>query len=90
MVNVARFSVRAAIAFVLVIGAVAGIAAVLWRMPMTGVDTQPPVCWSTFGNVVACGSEGSAFGFAVTAVLASGAITYVVARRLRARSHSKE
>lgn len=83
MDKVARFPVRVAIAFALVMGAIVGTAVTLWRMPTVSIDTQPPVCAATFGNMVSCGSDGNALGFALAAVLVSGAISYAVARRLR-------
>ncbi len=49
--------------------------------PTSGVDTDPPVCWSYVGSEVPCGSS-LWIGLAVGAGLVVGLVFMVVLRRL--------
>ena len=52
-----------------------GFLVVLLLLPVSGIDTNPPVCYSTFGYTVPCGS-GLAFGAALVVGLIVGWGTY--------------
>jgi len=52
-----------------------GLLVVLLLLPAGGNDTNPPVCYSTFGYTVPCGS-GLAFGTALLVGLIVGGVTY--------------
>lgn len=78
----ARVSARAAIVGAVLSGLLVGIAVALWRVPMSGVDTQPPECFATFGNSVPCGSGPGAFALAAAAALIAGTLTYFAVRRM--------
>ena len=47
----------------------------LLLLPVSGIDTNPPVCYATFGYTVPCGS-GLAFGAALVVGLIVGGVTY--------------
>jgi hypothetical protein len=53
---------------------------VLLLLPVSGIDTNPPVCYSTFGYTVPCG-VGLAFGAALVVGLIVGEVTYRVSGR---------
>ena len=60
-----------------------GFLVVLLLLPVSGIDTNPPVCYSTFGYTVPCGS-GLAFGAALVVGLIVGGVTYrALGRRSR-------
>lgn len=60
-----------------------GFLVVLLLLPVSGIDTNPPVCYSTFGYTVPCGS-GLAFGAALVVGLIVGWGTYrALGRRSR-------
>jgi len=55
----------------------------LLLLPVSGIDTNPPVCYATFGYTVPCGS-GLAFGAALVVGLIVGGVTYrALGRRSR-------
>lgn len=58
-----------------VAGLGSGFLVVLLLLPASGIDTNPPVCYSTFGYTVPCGS-GLAFGAALVVGLIVGGVTY--------------
>lgn len=58
-----------------VAGLGSGFLVVLLLLPVSGIDTNPPVCYSTFGYTVPCGS-GLAFGAALVVGLIVGGVTY--------------
>jgi hypothetical protein len=62
--------------------AAVGILILLLLHPAGGTDGEPPVCYSTFGYVVPCGS-GLAFGSALVGAVVVGAAVYAVKRRRR-------
>ncbi len=80
-----RVSVRAATVVAVIDGLLVGFAVALWRVPMSGVDTQPPECFAQFGNTMPCGSGPTAFGFAAVAAVVVGTLTYLVLRRIPLR-----
>ena len=51
-----------------------GFLVVLLLLPASGIDTNPPVCYSNFGYTVPCGS-GLAFGAALVVGLIVGGVT---------------
>ena len=66
-----------------VAGLGSGFLVVLLLLPVRGIDTNPPVCYSTFGYTVPCGS-GLAFGAALVVGLIVGGVTYrALGRRSR-------
>jgi hypothetical protein len=66
-----------------VAGLGSGFLVVLLLLPVSGIDTNPPVCYSTFGYTVPCGS-GLAFGAALVVGLIVGWGTYhALVRRSR-------
>lgn len=63
------------------LGAVAvAVVAFLLVPPASGVDTNPPECYSTFGYGVPCGA-GLSVGLALACAGVAGLATYLVARR---------
>jgi hypothetical protein len=56
-------------------GVVTGILVVFLLLPASGIDTNPPVCYSTFDYTVPCGS-GLAFGAALIVGLIVGGVTH--------------
>lgn len=69
--------------------AVAAIAAVYVLLsPSSGVDTDPPECYSSFGYVVPC-ADGLWVGVALVAAVASGAIVSGVTRPVRSSRLSR-
>jgi hypothetical protein len=58
-----------------VAGLGSGFLVVLLLLPVSGIDTNPPACYSTFGYTVPCGS-GLAFGAALVVGLIVGGVTY--------------
>jgi hypothetical protein len=66
-----------------VAGLGSGFLVVLLLLPVSGIDTNPPVCYSTFGYTVPCGS-GLAFGAALVVGLIVGGVTHrALGRRSR-------
>jgi len=66
-----------------VAGLGSGFLVILLLLPTSGIDTNPPVCYSTFGYTVPCGS-GLAFGAALVVGLIVGGVTYrALGRRSR-------
>lgn len=66
-----------------VAGVGSGFLVLLLLLPASGIDTNPPVCYSTFGYTVPCGS-GLAFGAALVVGLIVGGVTYrALGRRSR-------
>jgi hypothetical protein len=63
-------------------GAAIGFLILLLLHPAGGTDGEPPVCYSTFGHVVPCGS-GLAFGSALVGAVVVGASVYAAKRRRR-------
>ena len=58
-----------------------GLLVVLLLLPVRGIDTNPPVCYATFGYTVPCG-PGLAFGAALAVGLIVGGVTHrAVGRR---------
>jgi hypothetical protein len=78
-------SARAAVVGAVLSGVLVGIAVALWRVPMSGVDTDPRECFATFGNSVPCGSGPGAFALAAAASLIAGTLTYFAVRRMASR-----
>jgi len=67
----------------LVAGLGSGFLVLLLLLPVSGIDTNPPVCYATFGYTVPCGS-GLAFGAALVVGLIVGGVTYrALGRRSR-------
>lgn len=67
----------------LVAGLASGFLTVLLLLPVSGVDTNPPVCYATFDYTVPCGS-GLAFGTALVVGGIVGWVTYsALGRRFR-------
>jgi len=58
----------------LLAGLCSAVLVVLLLLPVSGVDTNPPVCSATFGYTVPCGS-GLAFGAALIIGLMVGGVT---------------
>jgi len=56
-------------------GLASGFLAFFLLLPASGIDTNPPVCYATFGYTVPCGS-GLAFGVALAVSLLVGGATY--------------
>jgi len=66
-----------------VAGLASGFLVLLLLLPASGIDTNPPVCYATFGYTVPCGS-GLAFGAALVVGLSVGGVTYrALGRRSR-------
>ena len=66
-----------------VAGLASGFLVLLLLLPTSGIDTNPPVCYATFGYTVPCGS-GLAFGAALAVGLIVGGVTYrALGRRSR-------
>jgi hypothetical protein len=64
-------------------GVGSGFLVLLLLLPVSGIDTNPPVCYATFGYTVPCGS-GLAFGAALVVGLIVGGVTYrALGRRSR-------
>lgn len=61
---------------------VAGILLYLLLVPASGIDRDPPECYSTFGYVVPCGA-GLSLGFALAAAVIAGAVAHMLMRRRR-------
>jgi hypothetical protein len=60
-----------------------GLLVLLLLLPVSGIDTNPPVCYATFDYTVPCGS-GLAFGAALVVGLIVGGVTYrALGRRSR-------
>lgn len=53
----------AAVAFI------GGFTVVVYQLPMSGQDSNPPKCWNAFGNEVACQGPKWASALTVAAVL---------------------
>lgn len=67
----------------LMAGVGSGFLVLLLLLPVSGIDTNPPVCYATFGYTVPCGS-GLAFGAALVVGLIVGGVTYrALGRRSR-------
>lgn len=62
--------------------AAVGILIVLLLFPASGIDRNPPECYSTFGYVVPCGA-GLSVGLALAGAVVAGAVVYVLMRRRR-------
>lgn len=62
--------------------AAVGILIVLLLFPASGIDRNPPECYSIFGYVVPCGAGLSA-GLAPAGAVVAGAVAYVLMRRRR-------
>ena len=73
-----RVSVYGAVLIATVIAVAIGVMTLLGFVPVSQADTLPPECSAAFGNVVACGGQGSVTGLAIAAALISGAISYLV------------
>jgi hypothetical protein len=58
-----------------VAGVGTGLLVVLLLLPVSGIDTNPPVCYATFDYTVPCGS-GLAFGAALVVGMIVGGVTY--------------
>ena len=70
-----------------VAGAIAAAVVVLFLLwPASGVDTNPPQCFSTFGYSVPCGS-GLALGMAAVSALGGWLGTGALIRRWSSRGH---
>jgi hypothetical protein len=69
----ARSRMRTTVA-ALVAGLGSGFLVVLLLLPVSGIDTNPPVCFATFDYTVPCGS-GLAFGAALVVGLIVGGAT---------------
>jgi hypothetical protein len=64
-------------------GLASGFLVLLLLLPASGIDTNPPVCYATFGYTVPCG-PGLAFGAALVVGLIVGGVTYrALGRRSR-------
>ncbi len=83
MVDSGRAVARRREVWVAVVSAVAvGILVLLLLFPASGVDTQPPECYSAFGYVVPCG-DGLSFGLALAGAVAVGTVAYLAVQRRR-------
>lgn len=64
----------------LVVAFAAAVLVHILLLPASGVDSQPPECYSYFGYVVPCGS-GLWMGAALAAAAAAGAAVFALGRR---------
>lgn len=66
----------------IIVGLVAGAVALLLLFPGSGIDRQPPECYSVFGYVVPCDARVSWAAAVVTAGLV-GSVLWLKDRRRR-------
>jgi hypothetical protein len=64
----------------LLAGVGSGFLVLLLLLPVEGIDTNPPVCYATFGYTVPCG-PGLAFGAALIVGMIVGWGTYLALGR---------
>lgn len=66
-------------AAILAIVVLAGLVVLVLLFPASGVDTQPPACYSVFGYQVPCG-DGVAVAAGAAAAAAIGLLLWIVSR----------